>query len=834
MGPHRLPDGARSAPPGLETDPSRSGHDARGEGPRLAGMGVALHPAPAHTRVTLQRVVRRRTVSDALRAAGFVLLVLVGVLLATAADQTMAGVERDVVALFSVIPASLRVLVVTATTTATLLLALIALIAVVVTRRWRTLIAGAAVVAVTGVAFGALLSVLPIRVPVVPDTAVPIDEGVPTSAGLAMLTGLAVLAAAELPRRWRGAVWSLVGVVAVLRVLSAQGLALDVVLAVGVGGALGSLLLLVIGHPVRMASVDGIRVALERAGLDVHSVQVLPHAGSGPWAYRVDADGRVLLVTVYGPEDQQLDSLYRAYRRVRLRDVGDDAPYASARRAVAVQALVSDFVAQRGVRTPAVRAIAPVGQDEIALAVDHVSGRALDQVPDSDLTDEVLHDCWAELAALRHARVAHRGLNLRNLRLSDEGAVWVLGFGFAQPGAEDAVLSGDVAELLAATYARVGAERAVAAARDVIGDSALSKAMVRLVPVALTPETRSAVQATHQGVEPLVTEVCRVTGVERSKPAAVERISPRYLLIGLLLAAAVYILLPQLADVPRMVETVRGADWRWLPAVLATSVLTYVGSGLGLAGATPGRVPPAQAAAVALASSFVATVTPPGVGHVALNLRYLQKRGLPAAVAVSASTAKEATVVLAHVVLLVVFSVWVGRTGVLADELEQLPPVGVLLAVAGGVLAGVGLALLVPRVRAWLRTSVAPAVRASVSAMGQVLRIPGKVAMLVGGVTLLPLGYAACLYASTQAFGGGAAFGAVAVVYLTAGTLASAAPTPGGLGAVEAVLLAALAGIGIPAPQALASVFLFRLATFWLPIVPGFVALRVLASRDLL
>ena len=31
---------------------------------------------------------------------------------------------------------------------------------------------------------------------------------------------------------------------------------------------------------------------------------------------------------------------------------------------------------------------------------------------------------------------------------------------------------------------------------------------------------------------------------------------------------------------------------------------------------------------------------------------------------------------------------------------------------------------------------------------------------------------------------------------------------------------------------ALAGVFLYRLATFWLPILPGFLAFRWLASRD--
>jgi uncharacterized membrane protein YbhN (UPF0104 family) len=105
-------------------------------------------------------------------------------------------------------------------------------------------------------------------------------------------------------------------------------------------------------------------------------------------------------------------------------------------------------------------------------------------------------------------------------------------------------------------------------------------------------------------------------------------------------------------------------------------------------------------------------------------------------------------------------------------------------------------------------------------------------AMLVAGVTLLPLGYSVCLFFSVEAFAGGASLAAIALVYLTAGSVASAAPTPGGVGAVEAVLLAALTGIA--SPQALAAVFLFRIATFWLPIIPGAVAFRWLTSREVI
>ncbi|MFZ1854238.1 MAG: lysylphosphatidylglycerol synthase domain-containing protein, partial [Candidatus Nanopelagicales bacterium] len=48
-----------------------------------------------------------------------------------------------------------------------------------------------------------------------------------------------------------------------------------------------------------------------------------------------------------------------------------------------------------------------------------------------------------------------------------------------------------------------------------------------------------------------------------------------------------------------------------------------------------------------------------------------------------------------------------------------------------------------------------------------------------------------------------------------------AAPTPGGLGAVEAALTAALAAAGVEAAVAVSAVLLFRIFTFWLPTLPG-------------
>ena len=63
-------------------------------------------------------------------------------------------------------------------------------------------------------------------------------------------------------------------------------------------------------------------------------------------------------------------------------------------------------------------------------------------------------------------------------------------------------------------------------------------------------------------------------------------------------------------------------------------------------------------------------------------------------------------------------------------------------------------------------------------------------------------------------------------------TIASAAPTPGGLGAAEAALVAAL-GTVEAAEIVVPAVFLYRLATFWLPILPGWLAYKRLESQGI-
>ena len=773
----------------------------------------------------------RRSIADARAGLGWLVVLVVGLLLATIAAETMQGIAQDLHRGVGRLPRRVFEVVLVAVQVTYLLLLTVTPLVLLATRRFSLVVRGALALVLGSVAFWLVERALAVPAPPAQlEQAVDLSTvSWPPTAALAACTALVVATTSTLHRPWRRAVWVLLGVLVVLRVVTSSSAPLDVVLAVGVGGVVGSAILLALGRTVGELTPAGVRRTLADAGLELED-DLVPDEGS--WTFRGRASTGPVAVRVIGEHDWSSARLDQAYRRLRWRDVGDDD--VDPTHAVTTEAMTTLLAASRGARVPAVRAVTSAPRGESLLAVDVAPGRLLSTLGPDGLSDDVLAEAWAQVGRLRSARIAHRELDLTRLAVDDQGQVWFTDLDHGQPAATDLVLAWDVAALLAATAPVVGPERAVAAADRVLGHDALVVALPRLVPASLSSRTRSAVKAAG-GIAGLVDEVRRVTGADEPDFETVARFKPRTLVIAAFLAVAVYFLAPQLAGIPRSLEAIGGADLGWVGAALLASAATYLGAALGLAGGTPGRVPVGEAASVALASSFVATFSPPGVGQVGLNIRYLQKRGFATPVAVSASAAKETAVLLVHLLLLATFAVLAGSTDALSSELDKLPPAGVVLAVVAGLLVVVAGALAVPKVRSVLRSRLVPAVRSSVEAMRIVVSSPSKLVTLLLGVALLPLGFAACLYFSVRAVGvADESLVAVALVSLTAGAVATAAPTPGGIGVVEAVLLAALTSIGVPPGPGLAAVLLYRLATFWLPILPGLIAFRVLTRHAVL
>ena len=84
-----------------------------------------------------------------------------------------------------------------------------------------------------------------------------------------------------------------------------------------------------------------------------------------------------------------------------------------------------------------------------------------------------------------------------------------------------------------------------------------------------------------------------------------------------------------------------------------------------------------------------------------------------------------------------------------------------------------------------------------------------------------------CLWCTFQAFGYTIGLGHLLVAYVVAYSIGTLAPTPGGLGAVEGLLIALFVSFGVPSAIAVAVVLVYRIINFWLPIPPGFIAYAI-------
>ena len=96
-----------------------------------------------------------------------------------------------------------------------------------------------------------------------------------------------------------------------------------------------------------------------------------------------------------------------------------------------------------------------------------------------------------------------------------------------------------------------------------------------------------------------------------------------------------------------------------------------------------------------------------------------------------------------------------------------------------------------------------------------------KTAVLACGYWLFDM---ACLWVVFTAFGHGIGFSSLVVAYVIAYAIGTLAPTPGGLGAIEGLLIALFISFGVPSATAVAVVLVYRLINFWLPVIPGLIA----------
>ena len=539
------------------------------------------------------------------------------------------------------------------------------------------------------------------------------------------------------------------------------------------------------------------------------------------------ADGAALFVKLVGRRHRDADLLYKLWRFAVFREVEDEAPFATPKQQVEHEAYLSLLAHRAGVRVPSLRFAVPAGDGYVMLVQDWVAGRSLALLDPAEVADELLRRVWSEVAKLHEAGIAHRDLRLANVLVGTDGRPWLVDFGYAQAGASERRRGQDVAELLASLSCIVGVPRTVDAAAGVLNRAELVAALPLLQPLALSVTTRAALRRQRGLLEDLRAAVAEVTGETATEPPPLTRARAAALVVLVGGAFAVHGLLPQVGQVAPVVRELTTVRWQELAMAAAVTILSYATAAVALMASSPRPLGLGRTAAVQVASSYLNRLAPGGLGGLAANERYVERAGLHRHQAATAVSVMTAAIVVSHAALLVVAGASLAVGG---DRQGRLPQDWPVLAVVVGGLVVLGLALRRPLGR----QNIATRLRLAVAALPWLAERPARTVVLIAATAATTGCYVVALAVVLRGFSVDLPFVAVALAYLASTALASASPTPGGLGAVEGALVVALTGLGGPVAPVVAAVLVFRIVTFWLPMVPGILVLQGLQRTQVL
>ncbi len=645
---------------------------------------------------------------------------------------------------------------------------------------------------------------------------------------IAMLAAVLTVSGPWVPANWRRWWWALLLAFVPIHLVVSAVIPARSLLGLSVGWFVGALVVLVVGTPALEVPLDGTVRALARRGVAVSGLTVVRPASGGPLVLSANSiqPDAVTIVELFGPSQRSGRTMGQLWRKLQLRGSETAPLQTSLRRTIEHRALMALAIGELDLANASPIAVASLDRGWMMYARTPQRGTPVDDAADATPVEHV----WESLRQLYDHQISHGDLRAREITV-DDGVVRFGGFGNAEYGATESQLQSDIAQLLVTTSDKYDAKSAVGAAIDVFGKQTILTASRRLTKSAVPKRIRDSVTNAGGVINGAREEVKLQTGTDQIKTETITRFTRIQVIQLVLLGALVYVAYPFISALPTFFSELRTMHWGWALLGLTVSALTYVGAAGSLWACADGLVSFKNLAIMQVANTFAATTTPAGVGGLALSTRFLQKGGLNAVRATAAVALQQTVQVVVHVALLICFTAAAGASA----SLSHFVPSAALLYLIGGLALGVvGTFLLVPRLRRWLGAELRPRLQEVGRDLIELAREPKRLGLIVLGSATTTLGAALALWSSVEAFGGGTTFITVTVVTMIGGTLASAAPTPGGVGAVEAALIGGLAAFGVPAAVGVPSVLLYRVLTCWIPVFVGWPVMRWLTKKEMI
>ena len=634
-----------------------------------------------------------------------------------------------------------------------------------------------------------------------------------------------------------------IALVALASAVGGHGLPLNVLGSLAIGWGVTAVVRLIFGSPLGLPSTDDVRLLLEELGIRSSDVHPVTRQVWGVAKYeatetdRADSPGQRIGIAVYGRDAADARLLTKAGRFLFYRDSGP-ALMLTRLQQVEHEAYLTMRAGQVGAAVPEIGAAGTAGPSKDALLVCRLpAGTALSDADAAHIGDVTLDDLYRQLLVLRRARIAHGAISGDALLVdSTAKTIVVADFRNASASASPDQLDRDMAGAMAATAVAVGAERAADSAARCLTPEMLEGALRHLHKPALDPALGRSLRGQRGLLEDVRQRAARAASIDLPKLVEPRRVSwpTLIMMVGTLIGG--WALIGVLIDVSKSFDTVIGADWLWVIMTFVLAQLVYVASAVEGIGSVPGPLPFARAVAVEVAKAFSALAG--GTAAVfATRVRFYQQQGYDASVALSSGAIMATSSWIAKGTLFLVALPFAWGS----IHLEATPQSGgnsklvwIILAVVVLVALVIGVALAVPRLRRLAAEKARPKVRDIWGNLKGIASSPRKLVLLVGGSFGQELFVAMALSVSLRAFDDHLRLPVLIVVITLAAMIGGIAPSPGGMGVVEAGLILGLTAAGVSEADATAAVFIQRLFTSYLPPIWGWATLVWMRKREYL
>jgi uncharacterized membrane protein YbhN (UPF0104 family) len=293
------------------------------------------------------------------------------------------------------------------------------------------------------------------------------------------------------------------------------------------------------------------------------------------------------------------------------------------------------------------------------------------------------------------------------------------------------------------------------------------------------------------------------------------KIKPTQVVLFLLAIVAIYYLAPQLIDFKNTISLLWHSSWIWLAVAVLAMALTFIISAYiqFAAGDSIGKI--SDLIRLGFAGSFLNHFLPFSIGGIGLITEYYRTFGQRRPRAIVMATIPIAVGSITTILMILVISP-LTLIEVANNFGAKYHPEMILIII--------GIIVIIAALASFFFwDKLKEAFKEAMIGLKSLSNIR-QVAKVSGGSVVQTLFASLALYASIQAIHGHLGFVIVTTIFIGSLLISEVTPTPGGIGATEAVLVLGLTGAGLSAAQALSATLIFRFISFLLPLIPGVIA----------